>query len=178
MSAIPLWHHAAALAAHAHRDQVRKDGETPYIAHPGRVALVVSAVFGVTDEMILAAAWLHDVIEDTTVDFDELEAGFGPAVARIVAALSKDPRRPEREREALYDAQLAAGPWQARLIKLADVFDNLADADAVDDPTAVIAKAQRAIALAADDEELDRARAAVEALLLQCEPESDATPAE
>ena len=38
----PLWHDAAALAARAHRSQIRKDGCTPYMAHPTRVALIVA----------------------------------------------------------------------------------------------------------------------------------------
>jgi len=49
-------------------------------------------------------------------------------VADWVALLSKDTRKPEQQREEEYYAALAAGPWQARLVKLADCCDNLADA--------------------------------------------------
>ena len=63
---------AAAFAARAHRHQTRKDGETPYFSHPVRVCLVVRHVFGFDDPRMLAAALLHDTIEDTTTDCDDL----------------------------------------------------------------------------------------------------------
>ena len=123
------WHQAASLAARAHLHQPRKDElKTPYFSHPARVALTVAIHFGCDDETVLAAALLHDVIEDTTVDYDDILKDFGCEVADIVACLSKDPRVVEEEREQLYHKRLAAGPWQARLVKLADVYDNLADA--------------------------------------------------
>ena len=127
MTDTPLWHRAASLAARAHRHQVRKD-KTPYFSHPARVAMIVAVRFGCTDEKVLASAFLHDVIEDTTVDYDDLLRDFDGEVADIVACLSKDPRVVEPERERMYHEQLAAGPWQVRLVKLADVYDNLADA--------------------------------------------------
>ncbi len=129
MTDTPLWHRAASLAARAHRHQVRKNKKkTPYFSHPARVAMIVAVRFGCTDEKVLASAFLHDVIEDTTVDFDDLLRDFDGEVADIVACLSKDPRVVEPERERMYHEQLAAGPWQVRLVKLADVYDNLADA--------------------------------------------------
>jgi len=148
-----LWQHAASFAARAHEHQKRKDGRTPYVAHPCRVALTVAVVFGETDERALAAAMLHDVIEDGETDFDELAEKFGELVACVVAALSKDARLPEPEREPAYDAQLAEADWRARLIKLADVYDNLSDlsTSAISGPDAVrrvVEKADRAIGLA------------------------------
>ena len=119
---------AVACAARAHEGQRRKDGKTPYVSHVFRVALVLREVFGVSDRQALTAAVLHDTVEDTTTDFDDLQEQFGPDVAGWVAALSKDKRLPEREREAAYVAQLAGGPWQVQVCKLADVFDNLMDA--------------------------------------------------
>ena len=119
---------AAAFAARAHRHQTRKDGETPYFAHPVRVCLVVSHVFGFHDSKMLAAALLHDTIEDTDTDYDDLlEEGFGADVARWVAALSKDKRKPESERETAYCEQLKAADWQAKVLKLADLYDNIGD---------------------------------------------------
>lgn len=144
------WARAASFAARAHAGQVRKDGRTPYVAHPFRVALTVRHVFGCDDETALVAALLHDTIEDTTTDFDEIEAHFGRDVAEIVARLTKNSALPEAEREAEYDARLAAGDWRAKLIKLADVFDNIGDG-AGQPPAArrkVLAKARRAIAIA------------------------------
>lgn len=74
----PLVHRAVSFAARAHRQQCRKDGATPYIAHPVRVAFTLLTTFGIDDEQTLAAAVLHDTIEDTTTDFDDLAAEFGP----------------------------------------------------------------------------------------------------
>ncbi len=122
---------AISFSCRAHASQWRKDKQTPYVAHPVRVMMIVCREFGVASEPILAAAVLHDVIEDTSRDYDSISFHFGSEVADLVAALSKDCRMPEEEREAAYDAQLREGPWQARLIKLADCYDNYTDA--VDD---------------------------------------------
>jgi guanosine-3',5'-bis(diphosphate) 3'-pyrophosphohydrolase len=118
---------AASFAARAHRHQVRKDGQTPYAAHPFRVCLVVRQVFGIDDPDVLAAALLHDTIEDTSTDYDDLAERFGPRVAGWAAALSKDTRLPDDQREAAYAATLAAADPAVKLIKLADLFDNLSD---------------------------------------------------
>src|SRR5438477_9602344 len=90
---------AASFAARAHRSQLRKDGQTPYVSHPFRVCLIVRHVFGVEDPRILTAAVLHDTIEDTTTDRDDIVKEFGSDVGAWVAALSKDARLPEAERE-------------------------------------------------------------------------------
>jgi guanosine-3',5'-bis(diphosphate) 3'-pyrophosphohydrolase len=118
---------AIAFATRAHRHQVRKDGQTPYVSHVYRVAMIVRHVFGFDDPKLLAAAVLHDTIEDTTTDYEDLESNFGRTVAGWVAALTKDMRLPESEREKAYCAQLLAGGWHVCVCKLADVYDNLAD---------------------------------------------------
>jgi guanosine-3',5'-bis(diphosphate) 3'-pyrophosphohydrolase len=119
---------AVAFAARAHQGQRRKDGATPYASHVFRVCLIVRDLFGVADRRVLAAAVLHDTIEDTTTDHDDLAERFGPDVADWVAALSKDKRLPHAEREAAYCRALAGAPWQVQVCKLADVYDNLSDA--------------------------------------------------
>ena len=118
---------AASFAARAHRNQVRKDGQTPYAAHPFRVCLIVRHVFGIDDPEFLTAALLHDTIEDTTTDYDDLEERFGARVAGWVAALTKDMRLPDDGREAAYMAILAAAEPAVKVAKLADIFDNLTD---------------------------------------------------
>jgi guanosine-3',5'-bis(diphosphate) 3'-pyrophosphohydrolase len=118
---------AISFAARAHRHQLRKDGQTPYVAHVFRVCLIVRHVFGIDDPRALMAAALHDAIEDTATDFDDLEKTFGREVAAWAAALCKDTRLPEEERERQYVAQLVKAPWQVKVCKLADVFDNLMD---------------------------------------------------
>ena len=118
---------AVSYAARAHRHQLRKDGQTPYVAHVFRVCLIVRHVFGIDDPRALAAAALHDTVEDTTTDYDDLEEAFGREVAEWATLLCKDKRRPDDGREEEYVARLAGAPWQVKVCKLADVFDNLID---------------------------------------------------
>lgn len=146
-----LWRRAAAFAARAHQGQFRRDGTTPYASHVARVAMTVAATFGCTDEATLAIAWLHDSIEDTTTDFEDLLDEFGGEVARGVAALTKNAALPHAEREARYDEGLMAAGWKPRLVKLADALDNLSDIGAdgrADARRRVIDRANRAIAIA------------------------------
>ena len=101
---------------------------SPYVSHVFRVCLIVRHVFGVDDEKVLTAAVLHDTIEDTTTDFDDIEEHFGAEIAGWVSALSKDTRRRDDEREAAYCRTLSESGWQVRVCKLADIYDNLSDA--------------------------------------------------
>ena len=165
-----LWQHASAFAARAHRHQVRKDGRTPYFSHCVRVAMTVALKFGCTDDAVLAAALLHDVIEDTQADYDDLLEQFGSEVAEMVAALSKDMRLVETEREPAYDAQLAEASWQARLIKLADVYDNFTDAETDAARRKLADRAARALRLAESDPELTGACEIVRELIGAVEP--------
>lgn len=121
------WRTAAAFAARAHRHQVRRDGSTPYFAHVSRVALTVVTEFGCVDPEAITAALLHDTIEDTTTDFEDIETRFGAGVASMVVALTKNMAMREPEREEDYDRRLAAADWRVRLIKAADACDNLWD---------------------------------------------------
>jgi guanosine-3',5'-bis(diphosphate) 3'-pyrophosphohydrolase len=89
--------------------------------------LVLRHVFGIDDRQALMAAALHDTVEDTNTDFDELKETFGEEVASWVAALSKDKRLPEEQRERAYAEALARAPWQVKACKLADVYDNVMD---------------------------------------------------
>lgn len=118
---------AVAFAARAHGGQWRKDKVTPYVSHVFRACLIVRDVFGVADHAVLTAAVLHDTIEDTKTDFDDMAGLFGPRVARWVALLSKDKRLPAPEREAVYMRELSRAPWQVQVCKLADIFDNITD---------------------------------------------------
>jgi guanosine-3',5'-bis(diphosphate) 3'-pyrophosphohydrolase len=120
---------AVSFAARAHGGQLRKDGKTPYAAHVFRVCLVLVRVFGVTDRRVLTAAVLHDTVEDTTTDFDDIEERWDAELGGWVAALSKDKRLPEEERETAYCRVLTESPWQVQVCKLADLFDNILDTD-------------------------------------------------
>ena len=118
---------AVSFAARAHHGQFRKDGKTPYSSHVFRVCLILRHVFGLDDPAMLTAALLHDTIEDTTTDFDDVLEHYGPDVAGWVACLTKDKRLQDDQRESSYRAALAAAPWQVKACKLADLFDNLLD---------------------------------------------------
>jgi len=153
-NAATLWMKAASFAAQHHRHQMRKDGKTPYIAHPFRVAMIVRDMFEVGDEEVLAAALLHDTIEDTTADYDDIKELFGDRVAEMVSVLTKDMRLPKNLREVEYDRQLAEGPWEARLIKIADVLDNVTDASTPDLEASCSNKVMRILALTEGDDRL------------------------
>src|SRR5262245_65923276 len=74
------------VARVAHADQVRRSGE-PYIAHPLGVAMILAGLG--LDDITIAAALLHDAVEDTTVTADDLQDQFGPDVAAIVNGVTK-----------------------------------------------------------------------------------------
>lgn len=115
-----------ATAAHAAAAQLRKYTNEPYIVHPREVASIVESVEGATSEMI-AAAWLHDVVEDTGVTIETIRSEFGPSVAELVGWLT-DVSRPEQgnraTRKAIDRAHTAMAPAEAQTIKLADVISN------------------------------------------------------
>jgi (p)ppGpp synthase/HD superfamily hydrolase len=162
-----LWQAAASFAARAHQGQLRKDGATPYFAHPVRVAMTIRHVFGCDDDAAICAGFLHDTIEDTTTDYDDLHGAFGADVADIVAAMTKNMALPEKAREADYDRRLGAADWRARLVKLADVYDNWCDSRELSATSRrkLTDKVARAIALAEGDRaghpEVQRAIAAL-----------------
>ena len=118
---------AEAFATRKHAGQFRKDGTTPYVEHPKAVMRIVRDEFGIDDPEVLAAALLHDTIEDTTTDYDDLHARFGRNVADWVAVLTKDKRLPDAKRERDYFAGLKKGPLQAKFCKIADSLHNLRD---------------------------------------------------
>src|SRR3990172_8322369 len=96
---------------------MRKDGTTPFYDHLlGVVARLKN--LGVTDEDVLAAAWLHDTLEDTRTSFVEIDSRFGSKVAVLVLSLSKDRSLPKAKQEEQYVKQLKEASLEAKLIKL------------------------------------------------------------
>ena len=119
---------ALAFAAHKHRDQRRKDpAASPYINHPIALANVLVNEGGVTDEEVLAAALLHDTVEDTATTSEELQEIFGARIARIVAEVTDDKALPKAERKRLQVEHAAQLSPEAKLVKLADKICNLRD---------------------------------------------------
>ena len=114
-----------ATAAHAAVGQVRKYTFEPYIVHPAEVAKIVRDAGG--SETMIAAAWLHDTVEDTGVTIETIRAEFGVEVAELVGWLT-DVSRPEHgnraHRKALDRAHSAAAPAEAQTVKLADLIAN------------------------------------------------------
>lgn len=117
-----LYQTALTLAVEAHALQIRKHNGTPYIVHPIMVARIVeTAGF---NETVVAAALLHDVLEDTQVSALTLEAAVGSDILRMVQALSEDKPIEWRARKAKYiEAVIAAGEsvWA---ISVADKIHN------------------------------------------------------
>ena len=89
------------FAKSRHKNQTRKDGKTPYINHLQMVVNLIKKS-GVTDNDIQSIGWLHDTIEDTPTDFDEIKDVFGLHIAKCVTALTKDMRIEKQKREKLY----------------------------------------------------------------------------
>jgi GTP pyrophosphokinase len=120
--------HAFDIARDAHREQVRRSGE-PYITHPVGVALVL-ADLGL-DDVTIAAALLHDAVEDTTVTKDDIERELGADVATIVDGVTKLDRLQFDSKEAQQAATLRkmlvamAKDIRVLLIKLADRLHNM-----------------------------------------------------
>lgn len=116
---------AFADAAHGAIGQRRKYTNEPYIVHPIAVAELVRSV--PHSEAMLAAAYLHDVVEDTPVTIEEIDAAFGGEVAGLVGWLT-DISRPQDGNRALRKAMdlrhTAKAPPDAKTIKLADLIDN------------------------------------------------------
>jgi (p)ppGpp synthase/HD superfamily hydrolase len=114
-----------ATAAHAAIGQKRKYSGDDYIVHPQRVAAIVER-HGGTDEMI-AAAWLHDTVEDTDVTPILITKMFGVDVADIVEGLT-DISLPDdgnrAKRKSIDRMHSANASTEAQFVKCADIIDN------------------------------------------------------
>ena len=123
-----LLEHAFAFAARAHESQQRRSGE-PFIEHPFAVARILAELH--LDEETLAAALLHDVVEDTGVETEQLRAEFGEEIAKLVDGVTKLTRIQFQSREHAeaenYRKMIVAMAQDPRviLIKLADRLHNM-----------------------------------------------------
>jgi len=125
------------VAKKAHAGQLRQSGEE-YISHPLAVATVV-AELGL-DDVTIAAALLHDAVEDTEVSLDQVTLDFGPAVAAIVDGVTKLDRLHFESREEQQAASIRkmlvamAKDWRVLMIKLADRLHNMRTIAAMAEP--------------------------------------------
>lgn len=125
---IALILHAAQFAAHKHRNQRRKDtNASPYINHPIALANILRHEGQVEDATVIAAALLHDTIEDTETSYEELRGQFGATVAEIVAEVTDTKWLRKRSRKRLQISKTAKASEGAKLVKLADKISNLRD---------------------------------------------------
>ncbi len=117
-----------ATKAHQRIDQRRKYSKQPYHMHLEAVAKKVASV--TDDPETIAAAWLHDTVEDTPATLEDIEENFGPAVAELVEELtdvSKPSDGNRAKRKAIDRAYLAQASARAKTVKLADLIDNCGD---------------------------------------------------
>jgi hypothetical protein len=121
---------ARRFATEAHRriQHQRKYSGQPYEVHLKAVAAIVAEV--TDDPEMIAAAWLHDTVEDTPATFEDIERAFGPPVASLVRELTDVSRAGDGNRaarKAIDRAHLAAASARAQTVKLADLIDNCRD---------------------------------------------------
>lgn len=129
-NSLPLYERAVIFAAAAHQGTTRKGSRIPYLSHPIEAAAIVSEM--TEDEELIAAAVLHDVVEDTDVTLEELEQYFGKRIAHYVGCETEDKRRglpPEdtwmvRKQEMLKYLTERANR-NARMLALGDKLSNL-----------------------------------------------------
>ena len=114
---------AARLAARAHRGQTRKESDLPYVVHPFMVAIKLIK-YGFSDTVI-AAALVHDVLEDASVTTEELSDELGNEVAQLVTTITNDDSLPWLEKKKKYIESVRIGPVEAKAIATADKVHNL-----------------------------------------------------
>lgn len=124
---LSLINQARAFAENAHDDidHLRKYSGDPYTVHLEAVATLVKDVSG-TPEMI-AAAWLHDAVEDTLATIESIEAEFGREVAALVSDLTDVSNLDDGNRmtrKAIDLTHIANASPAAKTVKLADLIDN------------------------------------------------------
>ena len=123
-----------ATSAHQRIGQLRKYNNQPYDVHLHAVAKLVASV--TDDPEMIAAAWLHDTVEDTSATLDDIAENFGTAVAELVEFLTdvsmpSDGNRAVRKSiDCDHSAQASA---RAKTVKLADLIDNCKDIAAHDE---------------------------------------------
>lgn len=115
---------AIEVAAKAHRDQLRKGTDVPYVSHPCAVGLILEQA-GCTEEVV-AAGILHDTVEDTPLTLADIERDFGAEVARLVAGSSEpDKSRSWEDRKRHTMEVLREAPLDVCQVVCADKLHNV-----------------------------------------------------
>ncbi|WP_077324294.1 HD domain-containing protein [Virgibacillus siamensis] len=114
---------AKAFAEKAHEGQKRKSSDIAYITHPIRVAERLEEA-GFSDELV-CAGYLHDVVEDTPYEMEDIEVEFGPRVAHLVAAHTEDKSKSWQERKQHTIDTVKYAEKEVKYLIIADKLDNL-----------------------------------------------------
>ena len=124
-----LLNNAIIFATSAHEGQFRKGTQIPYILHPLEAAAIVGTM--TTDDEIIAAAVLHDVVEDTDTTVEQIKERFGERVAALVASESED-KRENLSAESTWKIRkqetidhLKTAPIEVKMITLGDKLSNI-----------------------------------------------------
>ncbi len=119
---------ATEFAREAHEGQLRKGTQKPYIIHPIEVSEIVATL--TTDQEIIAAALLHDTVEDCEdVTCEQLEELFGARIAGIVSEESEDKSKTWLERKGYTIEHLRTAPIEVQMVALGDKLSNMRDID-------------------------------------------------
>ncbi|MBF0279926.1 MAG: HD domain-containing protein [SAR324 cluster bacterium] len=118
---------AIRFAAEKHQKQRRRDEVTPYINHPIEVATVLWSDGKVRESEMIAAAVLHDILEDTQTLSQEIQTLFGDKVLAWVEEVTDDKSLPKQERKRLQIVHAQSASPGAKQIKMADKICNLRD---------------------------------------------------
>ncbi|MBW2997719.1 HD domain-containing protein [Candidatus Woesearchaeota archaeon] len=111
---------ARKCATRYHHGQFRKGNHEPYIVHPAAVVRYLKQ-HGIDDDVSLSVAWLHDVVEDTAMTWEQVENIFGKDIASGVHLLTRDVGREE------YKTRLSYAPDNIKMVKLCDTLHNVED---------------------------------------------------
>lgn len=113
------------FAENAHKGQHRKNAHIPYITHPIRVAERLESIES-SDELV-CAAYLHDVVEDTPYEIEDIENQFGARIAELVAAHTEDKSKSWQERKQHTIDTIRDAEKEVKYLIVADRLDNLLD---------------------------------------------------
>ncbi len=120
---------AIIFAVKAHHNSERRGKGFPYIVHPMEAVEIVATI--TPDQELLAAAALHDTIEDTEVTYDQIREAFGERIADLVHAESDEMPEGKSEEDSWHDRKqaaidrLAAASYDAKIVAMGDKLSNM-----------------------------------------------------
>jgi guanosine-3',5'-bis(diphosphate) 3'-pyrophosphohydrolase len=126
MNGLQIVSQAACFAAERHSGQTRKGSRgAPYLNHLAEVAALVAMETDGTDANLVAAAWLHDAVEDTATSRADIAERFGEDVADLVMEATDDKSMPKAERKRQQEVEAPGKSPRAKVLKIADKLSNV-----------------------------------------------------